>query len=325
MAHMTVAVSESAFRSLFDVLLSSVKWEKEDSEDFGAFSAGYHVKGHLEGGSLDLRADNTVQVSEVDIRWDMLEFTLGLDIREVCVGGGCINMPWPIPDICLPRVCIFDDDPDISISPDLAPFVAQEVSFSGGVVARYFDASLPVPPGFNPCELLRDLLVDNEFIEEYPDHNQWHIHVNPETIDIDLFDFADIVGDLIEDALTDAIEALIPGGWVRDLVLAIIGGIADLIRFVLDIPDDIEEWLSDLFNVSFGLVDFLLQIVGDFFGLCVPVYRIDDPFEIMPKSTTTDLFLSGAQVTLAPVTAPIRNLSVRVDDAEMVVQADIGA
>jgi hypothetical protein len=325
MAHMTVAVSEPAFRSLFDVLLSSVKWEKEDSEDFGAFSAGYHVKGHLEGGALDLRADNTVQVSEVDIRWDMLEFSLGLDIPEVCVGGGCINMPWPIPDICLPRVCIFEDDPDVSISLDLAPFVAQEVSFSGGVVARYFDASLPVPPGFNPCELLRDLLVDNEFIEEYPDHNQWHIHVNPETIDIDLFDFADIVGDLIEDELSDAIADLIPGGWVRDLVLAIIGGIADLIRFVLDIPDDIEEWLSDLFNVSFGLLDILLQIVGDFFGLCVPVYRIDDPFEIMPKSITTDLFLSGAQVTLVPVTAPIQNLSVRVDDVEMVVQADIGA
>ncbi|MDH3252891.1 MAG: hypothetical protein OEM41_08870 [Ignavibacteria bacterium] len=325
MSHMTVAVSEGTFRRSFDVMVRNIAWEKQDSKDFGAFSAGYHVKGHLEGGTVDLRADNTIQVKELDIRWDKFQFSLGLDIPEICVGGGCINMPWPIPDICLPRVCVFSGDPDISISPDLAAFVAQEVSFTGRVNARYYDATLPPPPGFDPCALLRSALVDTGIIEELPDHNQWHIHIDPETVDIDLFDFADIVGDLIEDALTAAVEAIIPGGFVRDLLLAIIGGIADFIRWLLDIPDEIDEWLSDLFNVSFGLLDFLVQIVLDFFGHCVPVYRIDDPFEIMPEETTTDLFLNESPVTLVPVTVPVRNLNVRVDDVEMVVQADVGA
>ncbi len=325
MAHLTVAVSEGAFKKSFDILVKNVAWEKSDSTDFGAFTAGYHVKGHLEGGSVDLRSDNTIQVDELDIRWDKLEFSLGLDIPEICVGGGCINMPFPIPDICLPRVCIFDGDPDISISPDFAALVAQEVSFTGSVVSRYFDASLPAPPGFDPCALLQDALSNNDIIEPLPDSNQWHIFIDPQTIDVDLFDFPDIVGNLIEDALTSAVEALIPGGFVRDLILAIIGGIADFIRFLLDIPDEIEEWLSDLFNVSFGLLDFLGTLILDFFGNCVPIYRIDDPFEVMPAEENTDVLLSGAPVTLVPVRVPIPELSVVVNNVEMVVQADLGA
>ncbi len=324
MAHLTVAVSEGTIQKAFDVLVKNVAWEKQDSTDFGAFTAGYHIKGHLEGGDVDLRNDGTIRIKELDIKWDKLEVSLGIDIPEICVGGGCIPMPWPIPDICLPRVCIFSADPDISISPDFAAFVAQEVSFTGSIEARYYNASLPVPPGFNPCQLLQDVLIDNSIIQPFPPTNQWHIFINPQTIDVDLFDFADIVGDLIEDALTAAITALIPGGWVRDLILAIIGGIADLIRFILDIPDEIDEWLSDLFNVSFGLLDFLGTLVLDFFGNCVPIARIDDPFEIMPEKVSNSVLLSGAPVTLVPVKVPIPSLTVNVNDVEMVATADVG-
>jgi hypothetical protein len=323
-AHLTVAVSEPAFKTMFDLLVQSIGWEKADSTNFGPFTAGYHVKGHLEGGTLDLRADNTVRVKELDIKWDKLEFTLGLDIPEICVGGGCLNLPWPLPDICLPKVCVFSDDPDVSITLDLAALVAQEISFTGGVVARYYDASVP-PPLIDPCGVLRDVLSNAGLIEPLPSHNQWHLFVDPESVDIDLFDFPDIVGDLIENALTNAIVGIIPGGWVRDLILAIIGGVADLIRFLLDIPDEIEEWLSDLFNVSFGLFDFLLTLVLDVFGHCVPIHRIDDPFTILEEEVSTSVRLDGTPVTLVPVRVPVRNLTVGVNDVEMIVQADIGA
>jgi hypothetical protein len=323
-AHLTVAASERAFKTMFDLLVASIGWEKSDSASFGPFTAGYHIKGHLEGGSVDLRADNTIQVKELDIKWDILEVSLGLNIPEICVGGGCINMPWPIPDICLPQVCVFDDNPDVEISVDLAQFVAQEVSFTGSLVARYYDASLP-PPLIDPCDMLRDVLSNAGLIEPLPSHNQWHLFIDPETVDIDLFDFPDIVGDLIENALTNAIVAIIPGGWVRDLILAIIGGVADLIRFILDIPDEIDEWLSDLFNVSFGLFDFLVTLVLDIFGHCVPIHRIDDPFTILEEEVSTSVRLDGAPVTLVPVRVPIRNLSVLVNDVEMIVQADAGA
>jgi hypothetical protein len=102
---MTVAVSEGTFQKSVDVLVRNFKFEDADTKDFGAFTAGYDVKMHLEGGSVDLRSDNTIQVRELDIKWDRLKVILGLDIPEICVGGGCINMPWPIPDICLPKAC----------------------------------------------------------------------------------------------------------------------------------------------------------------------------------------------------------------------------
>jgi len=305
MAHLTVAVSEATFIRSFDLLKRNFVFQDSDLQDHGAFTLGYDVKMHLEGGQIDLRADNTVQIKELDIRWDRLKVIIGLDIPEICVGGGCINMPWPIPDICLPKICVFSGDPDVSISPDFASLVAQEISFTGSLDARYFDVTTPLPSP-DPCSLLR--------IDPLPTNNQWQIFLDPQTMDIDLFDFPDIVGNLIENALTSAVTALIPGGWVRDLILAIIGGVADLIRAILDIPDDIQEWLSDLFNISFGLLDFIATLVLDFFASCNPIYRIDDPFEILPTA-------SG----LIPVRIPIRNLSVRADDLEMVVQADVGA
>lgn len=323
MADLTVAVSESAFQRLFVVLRDSIRWEAQDNTNFGPFTAGYHVKGHLEGGSVDFRADNSVLIDELDVRWDKFQFTLGLDIPEICVGGGCINMPWPIPDICLPRWCVFSANPDISISPDLAAFVAQELSAAGRPVVRYYDASIP-PPVIDPCGFLRDILVDNSIIDPFPDHNQWHIYLNPDFIDLDLFDFADVVGNLIENALTAAVTALLPGGWVRDLILAIIGGVADFIRWLLDIPDEIDEWLSDLFNISFGLGDLLIQLIGEFFGACVPLVRVDDPLEVLAKEISTSVLLSGTPVELVPVSVSVRNLSVRVDDVEMVLQADVG-
>jgi hypothetical protein len=79
-------------------------------------------------------------------------------------------------------------------------------------------------------------------------------------------------------------------------VLALIGSVADLLRTLLDVSDDLHEWLSDLF------------------GKCVSFFQIEDPFPMLPKTTE-----------LVAVRVPIRNLAVAVDDAELVVTADIGA
>jgi hypothetical protein len=155
-------------------------------------------------------------------------------------------------------------------------------------------------------------------MEPFPDdHKEWHVHLMPGPVDLDLFDFPDVAGNLVEAALTDAIMALLPPGFVRNLVLALVGGIAELIRTVLDIPDDIEEWLSDLFNISFGLLDIMAQGAGAFFG-CRPVYRIDDPYPLLEAEGEGD----AARIA---VKVPIQNLGVVVNDDELVITADLGA
>ena len=84
MPHLRVAASEAAFKKLFDKVVEKFVLEKADSKDLGPFTAGYDIKIHLENGSVDLRPDGTVQVKELDIKWDRLNLSLGIDIPERC-------------------------------------------------------------------------------------------------------------------------------------------------------------------------------------------------------------------------------------------------
>ena len=302
MSDLTVAASEDAFRDLFGVLRDNFTFASSDSANFGPFSASYAVALHLEDGTVDLRADNTVAVKELDVKWDTLSVGVGFDIPEICIGGWCII---PTPFGCalrVPKVCVFSDDPDIGITLDLSGIVTSELSMTASPLTSYF-VDPARPPGMSPIQ------AENAGIP-----NKWQIFLDPQTVDVDIFDIADIVGDLLEDAITDAINALLPGPqWLKDLILDILGPIIDLIRAILDLPDDIQEWFSDLLNVSFGLLDLILTAVADFFAAANPLYEFEDPFPILPAS--------GG---LIPVKIPITDFTVLVNDDEMVVEANVG-
>jgi len=334
MSHLTVAVSESAFKKTFDLLVKSTKWSKKDSTNFGPLSAGYDVRGHLEGGSIDLHDDNTIGVSELDIKWDKFMLSLGLDIPSICIGGGCISIPdicifgkcFRTPDICIPRFCIFDNNPDIEISLDISSVFAQEISFEGSIISNEYDASDPESTDiFDQInDWLREQLVNAGLIEPFPDHDQWHIHIDPETIDFDFFDFADIIGDLVQDTLNSTLSAVLPSSIPQELREAAVSDIADAVRDTLDILDDIEEWVNHSTGITTGLFDSIMMLFLTIFSKCVPLYRIDNPFELIPSIESDNLLLNGNSVTLVPVQIPIRDLSVRVTDDEMIIQADTG-
>jgi hypothetical protein len=197
-------------------------------------------------------------------------------------------------------------NPFVAATVDLAPLVKHELSLVASPLIQYFK------PGITPvgslCQKLHTALgVDDS-------KQQWRVFCDPQTIDFDLFDFADTVGDLFEQAFTAAIDALLPRGPLHDVIVAAIGSVADLLRTLLDIPDDLSEWLSDLFNVSLGVFNLILQFVADFFGKCVSFFQLDDPYPMFP-----------ATGDLAEVTIPIQHLTATVSDVELVVTADIGA
>jgi hypothetical protein len=300
---LTVAASEDAFRELFAVLRDNFTFAASDSASFGPFSASYAVALHLEDGTVDLRADNTVAIKELDVKWDTLSVGIGFDIPEICVGGWCVI---PTPFGCalrLPKICVFSDNPDIDVTLDLSGVVTSELSATASLRTEYF-IDPARPPGMTPVQAQNAGLA-----------NKWQVFLDPETVDVDVFDIADIVGDLLEDAITDAINALLPGPqWAKDLVLAILGPIIDLIRAILDLPDDIEEWFSDLLNVSFGLLDVIITAVADYFAAANPLFWFEDPYPILKAS--------GG---LIPVKIPITDFTVLVNDDEMVVEANVGA
>jgi len=303
MSDITIAASEPAFTALFEELRDNFAMSTSDSGSFGPFTASYAVAFHLENGTVDLRGDNTVRVGELDIIWDTLAVSLGLDIPEVCVGGWCIvPTPWGCA-VRLPRKCFFSGNPDVSIPLDLSGLLRSEVSIIAALRTGYF-----VDPARQPW-------MDYIDAENAGVPNKWQVFVDPESVDIDVFDIADIIGDLLEDAMEAAVDTLLGflPGWARDLVKAILGSFIDLIRDILDLPDDIGEWLQDLLGTSLGLLNVIVTAVLDYL-LAKPVFEFEDPFPILES-----------EGGLIPVKIPVADLTVHVTDDEMVVEANVGA
>lgn len=313
MAHLAIAASEQTFTRIFEAVRDALVFEKADSGSFGRFTAGYDVKCHLEGGRIDLRNDSTVLVEELDVKWDRLNLTLAFDIPEICVGGFCI-IPNPFGGCLIraPRLCVFGANPDVSVTLPLGGFTS-ELTMAGGLKTRYF-----VPParpaGMNDWDA-QDAMP--------PLFNQWQVLLEPEFVDIDPIDIADTVGDFLERAVEAVIDGLLGflPGWARDIVKGILGPIIDFIRWVLDIPDDIDEWLSDLLNVSFGILDFIAQAVLEYFADKKPLTSIEDPFPILQATANPN---GAPPADLVPVKIPIRDLNVFNTDTEMVLEANIG-
>jgi hypothetical protein len=304
MSHLTIASSEAAVTKLFEGLRDKLSVDESDSADFGPFTAGYEVAFHLEGGTVDMQADNSIAIRELDIKWDKLRVYVGIDIPELCIGGFCII---PSPFGCIlraPRICIFEDDPDFGIDLNLNGLLTSEISLAAKPDLRHI---------VNPARPAGMTWLD---AEDAGLANKWALFIDPDWIDIDVFDWADIVGDALENALDTAIDGLLffLPSWARKLVKAILGPIVDLVRAILDIGDDIEEWLSDLLGVSLGLFDVILTAVADFFANKFPLLEIENPFPVIP-------YENG----LIPVKIPVESLTAMFTDVELIVTADVGA
>lgn len=303
MANLTIAVSENAFARSLDLLKSNCRLQSSDSTTAGPLILGYNVDAGFENGTVDLGADGQVHVRELDWKWNSLAVSVGLDIPTVCTPRICVTLPF-IGRRCTPSWCFFTGVPDVSVTLDIAPFVRQEISFSGSLAVRRFDVSAPPPPP--PFPWMK--------VMEDPDTDAWQIFLVPGApIDIDLFDISDIVGDLLENALVNAVTALLPGGALRSIVLAIIGSVVDVIRAILDFPDDFGEWLSDQLNFNFDLLGLIAQFVVDVFGTFNALYSIADPYPVLEEANG-----------LIPVRIPVGRPDIVINDDELILTTDIG-
>ena len=308
MADLTIAVSEAVCAKTLEVVVANFGFDVSDQADFGAFRVGYDGRLFLKGGSLELRDDGTIRLRELDARWDKLDFSLAVKLPEISFGGGLVEVP--LGSILVPGTGVFSGGKTVTFTVHLAPFVKHELSLVGSPLIQHFKPGV-TPIGKHCQDLHTALDIDDT-------KQQWRVFCDPQTIDFDLFDFANTVGDLFEEAFTGALDAALPRGLLHDLILAGIGSIADLLRTLLDIPDDISEWLSDLFNVSLGVFNLILQFVADFFGKCISFFQLDDPYPMFPKTVEKG-------VELPDVTVPLEHLTATVSDVELVVTADIGA
>ena len=214
-------------------------------------------------------------------------------------------MPAFIPDICIPPLCAFSKNPDIQVTLDLSGYIRSEISVSARPVVKY-----RVDPG--RLAWMNDLDAQDAKVP-----NKWQIFVDPLEVRIDVFDVADIVGDL----LVDRVEGIIDGhiGWMpdvaKDFIKERLGGVIDFLRDLLDLPDDIGEWVSKQLGISLGLFNKIVTFVLDYFAVKIPIHELADPYEIRNADPA---------VPLNPVKIPIRALSAVVNADEMVLEATVG-
>jgi len=305
MAHLTVAASEKVFQEMFAKVRDETHDSDSGSEDFGPFSVAWDLGFRLEGGTVDLQNNGTVRISELDVVYDPFNITFGIDIPRVCVGGSCIIPGGPFGCILrVPRICLFEADPDIRVPLNLSNVINSEISGAFEIDTRY-----RVDPQRSPT--MTDLDAEDAGIP-----NMWQFLLDPVWIDFDLIDIADSVGRLLDRAIDAAINGLLGWlpGWVRDLVRAILGPLVDLVRGILDIWDDVDEWLSNLLGTSLGLFDFIITAVADYFANRIPLFEFEDPYPILDYSGP-----------LIPVKVPVRDVSTEISDHEMTLTANVGA
>lgn len=316
MSHVRAAISEGGVQEILAGLIENFTFEDSGSTDGDTFSFGYELELHLDSGEVELQ-DGTILLSEIDIIWDELAGSLAIDFDPICVGGDCI--PTPFGDVCLPEFCIFEADPDLELDIDFAPIVRRsEISGEVEPDVRFFA---------NPDRPAAMDYIEAQEEDDEGDNlaDKWRVHVVPIQLDVDPIDVADVVGDLLEDAFDALVDDALSGlpGPIKDAIRAILGAFTDFIRAALDITDDLDEFFSDLFNVSIGVGDLILTALARHFAEDSHVFQFDDPLQIMDAVEEDPA--DPEVIPLIPVKIPVENVAATVNTDELVVTADVGA
>jgi hypothetical protein len=159
--------------------------------------------------------------------------------------------------------------------------------------------------------------------------NQWKLAIDPQIIHVDPFHLADIVGDLFKHAITDNIDSAIAGWpqWAKDLINALLGGIETIIRVVLNLGDDIVQWLEGVLNGPVGLVDVITTVVTDFLLDKAPIPVTEDPApvpDMLAGNPPPPPYPVWHPVKLQPLMVPIVALVATVNSHEIVLEGTLG-
>ena len=305
MADLNLAISEDVVNRLFEAIRDSFSESSSNAGAFGAFTASYAAGVKLKHGKVEFQNNGTVLIKELDIVYDPLSIKFGVDIPPVTLGGFCI-IPTPLGcALRAPEKTFFSGNPDISVTLDIGGIVSSEISASCSAKIKHFDD--PDGAGMSRWDAIA------------ADHaNKWQVYLDPGYVDIDFIDIADTVGNLIDkliDAAVDQLLGLLPD-WAKDLIKTILGGFNKLIRNLLDIGDDVQEWLSNLLGVSLGLFDIIIHIIIEYLATKSPVFEFDDPYPLIPAQTEA--------TPLVPVLTPIINPSIDINDKELIISASLG-
>jgi len=331
--HLTMAVSEAGVNDVVAALLdpSVTRIQAQPSTAGDAFSVSADIDAHLEHGDrlIDFRnSPDQVKLDELDVVWDTFDLDFELDIPEICIGGFCITPGWFGDCVRAPRKCFFEADPDLSLTLNLG-WLRSEISVLADLLVGYTNNRTTdyVQAQVDEHDALEALAAAGESGPvDPPLVNSWDVRLLPDTFDVDIFDVADIVGDLVEDLLERAVDALVGflPEWAIDVLEGIAGSLVGFVRDALDVGDDAAEWLSDIVGVSLDVPGIIIEVLDEYF-IDYPVFRIEDPFPVLDWSPPLGDPAPSNEPRLIPATVPIEALDVDLTETEVVLTATIGA
>jgi hypothetical protein len=278
---LTAALSKGTFIRLFQAIRDHSTFDITVTPRtiFGPVKASGKFVFHLDNGAIDFGADNTVRIKELAIKWDVLQVNLSVNLPEICIPPFKICVPFLG---CTPQVCVFEGENDIVIPLNIPGIFTSEVSMNLRPKVYYGTSSAG---------------------------NKWIVQLEPiGPVDLDIISVSDTIGDLLE----DAIEAALGGLGLPDEILDILDWIVDRIRDLLDIGDDVQEWIKrvvfEALGIELGIDNLLVKLFTDEFQ----VLDLDDPVEVLEQDSP-----------LIPVQIPIEFVGARVNQQEMIIEADV--
>jgi len=333
MSDLTLAVSEAGVNDIVSTLLdpSVARVQAAPRYDPGAFTVEADIDAHFEHGPtlIDFRdTPDQVKLDELDIVWDTFDLDFELDIPELCIGGFCLTPGWFGDCIRAPEKCFFSSDPDVELTLAL-DWIRSEVSVLADLLVGYSTN--------RTTDYLQAQVDEHEALEaleaagesgpiDPPLVNTWDVSLHPDTFDIDIFDTADMIADIVQDLLDRIIDMLVGvlPDWAIDVLESLAGSLVRFLRNALDIGDDLAEWLSDIIGVSLDVPGIILEILDDYL-IDYPVFRIEDPYPVLDWSPPLGSPTTGGDPRLIPVKVPIEELDIDLQETEVVLTASIGA
>ncbi len=273
MSDVSLAVSETAFATLYNRVVPSVSLPFDGATSLGPLWFGIEGAVHVAGaGTIDFEDSDSFWLDELKIGWDKLVIRLGFDIPTVTVGRFCVlRFPDDTPVVggdCLwefPGGELFGGAPDIGpVAINLnaiMPFIVTEVS-------GRFDIRL---------------VKDGDVLK---------LKVHKQSIDVDPISIQDSFNQL--PAILQAGIALAaanfvaahPPAFLLDMALGILGfpSITELLLDILDIGDDMQEWLTRRLNFDIGIQNMLVGVIAGAV-LEKTMFDIPDPYSLLPATT----------------------------------------
>lgn len=300
MSDLTVAASEVAFVELFKVVRDGFTFSRSDSGSFGPFSASYSIALHLQNGSLHFNNDGTLEIDALDVVWDTLKLQVCFDFPGFTIPGFClVPDPW---NGCLFGIPDIHIGGPICIPLDLSGLVSKISKVEAHLETQYF---------IDPARASGITDLQAEFAGT---PNKWQIYIAPDFVSVDPLDIPATIGNLFENLIADAIEDLLPGwlpGWAKDVLMALLQPVVDIVEAVLGVFDSIEDFLQDLIGEQFDLLGQIETAVASYFASQYPI-EFEDPYPILTDPP------------LIPVKIPLRDLKVDIASNEMILTAEIG-